>query len=471
LWIQRCKNFEVKNCSFTGGHNGGWDSAVCFTGNEESQFMKFHNNVVEVNISGGLAFAMDYTDGTSSIYNNVFHHTRIRGMSLYYCPRTGQPGSVELKNNIFNDVTDGAICMWNCTLNNSHNLINTNDFGWAYEGQTVAGTGDIVDQDPTFVDQPAGDYRLLAGSPAIDAGTDVVLPYQGSAPDMGAFETLGISGPTGTVMGTITDAGTGEVLADALVSHVAGGAYLITKSDYFGGYTLIVPAGASQTIQAEKAHYVTQTKTADVPSGGSVTKDFALVFDAYVSDKISNIKAKPDNTAVKLTTAVVTAPFAYGMAYVEEESRATGIGVFLPAGVTVDEGDRIALQGVMETHHGERFLNASYVWPIDSTTPLGPLGMTNKAVRGAGAPNTGLLVKVWGKVTFKADDGYYFCVDDGSGRTDGQGHAGIPVVTAAAASPVTLPALDAYVTVTGVSCTNGDFLDGCIFVRGSSDIQ
>jgi hypothetical protein len=30
--------------------------------------------------------------------------------------------------------------------------------------------------------------RLAAGSDLIDAGTDVGLPYNGSAPDLGAFE-------------------------------------------------------------------------------------------------------------------------------------------------------------------------------------------------------------------------------------------------------------------------------------------
>lgn len=35
------------------------------------------------------------------------------------------------------------------------------------------------------------DFRLTEGSPAIDAGLDVGLPYHGSAPDIGAFETGG----------------------------------------------------------------------------------------------------------------------------------------------------------------------------------------------------------------------------------------------------------------------------------------
>ena len=43
--------------------------------------------------------------------------------------------------------------------------------------------------DPDFVDKDSNDFELQAGSVCIDAGTDVSLPYAGSAPDMGAFET------------------------------------------------------------------------------------------------------------------------------------------------------------------------------------------------------------------------------------------------------------------------------------------
>lgn len=38
--------------------------------------------------------------------------------------------------------------------------------------------------DPLLTSQ----YKLKLGSPAIDAGIDVGYPYQGTSPDMGAFE-------------------------------------------------------------------------------------------------------------------------------------------------------------------------------------------------------------------------------------------------------------------------------------------
>ncbi|MGD8626788.1 MAG: right-handed parallel beta-helix repeat-containing protein [Anaerolineae bacterium] len=48
-------------------------------------------------------------------------------------------------------------------------------------------TGNIS-VDPMFVDLAAPDVRLRPGSPCIDAGVDLGLPYAGAAPDMGAFE-------------------------------------------------------------------------------------------------------------------------------------------------------------------------------------------------------------------------------------------------------------------------------------------
>lgn len=48
-------------------------------------------------------------------------------------------------------------------------------------------TGNIS-VDPLFVDPAAFDVRLQPGSPCIDAGLDLGLPYLGIAPDIGAFE-------------------------------------------------------------------------------------------------------------------------------------------------------------------------------------------------------------------------------------------------------------------------------------------
>jgi hypothetical protein len=49
------------------------------------------------------------------------------------------------------------------------------------------GVHDIL-SDPQLVDPSNGNFKLSTGSPAIDRGVDVGLPYIGNAPDLGASE-------------------------------------------------------------------------------------------------------------------------------------------------------------------------------------------------------------------------------------------------------------------------------------------
>lgn len=54
--------------------------------------------------------------------------------------------------------------------------------------------------DPGLVDPANNDLRLAPGSPAIDAGVDVGLPYTGSAPDLGALETPFVTDKVGDLL-------------------------------------------------------------------------------------------------------------------------------------------------------------------------------------------------------------------------------------------------------------------------------
>jgi len=200
---------------------------------------------------------------------------------------------------------------------------------------------------PLFVNAAGGDFSLGSGSPAIDAGINVGLPYYGTAPDLGAIET-------------------------------------------------VPPAEAPIAV-----------------------------------GKVSDALAKSDGTNVALSGVAITVSSGVlnnNVIYVEDESRAAGIKVQSSEYVLrVAEGQRVQVTGKMATSGGQRQIVASGIsLPASaSNTPLKPLGTNNKS---AGLNNIGLLVTLWGKVTFAAADGSYFCINDGSGKTDGLGHKGVPVV-------------------------------------------
>ena len=59
----------------------------------------------------------------------------------------------------------------------------------------ISGLQTPMSVDPLFTDRPNGDYTLASGSPLIDAGLDVGLPFVGDAPDIGAYENSVISIP------------------------------------------------------------------------------------------------------------------------------------------------------------------------------------------------------------------------------------------------------------------------------------
>lgn len=213
-----------------------------------------------------------------------------------------------------------------------------------------------------------------------------------------------------------------------------------------------------------------------LPYSGSAP-NIGAVQNTFVTDKVGDALAKADGAVVKITGGVVTAAsnvFKFHVIYIEDESRAAGIKVnSSPSLTAVAEGDRVDVTGRLVTIAGERAIQATSI-TATSGSPLKGLGMAAKSVAGVGLDNTGLLATVWGKVTYAEPYGSYFCIDDGSGKTDGAGNAGVPVVLTDLVTPISpLPAVNAYVAVTGI--IGKDNLGGgtvpVIKPRASTDIN
>ena len=183
----------VDGCRIYG--NGGW--GVHAYGSTSARNI-IRNNMIYNNAkagSRGPGIGL-YTGSGQKAYNNLIWGNQ-EGIAI----GEGATNSKVHNNSIYKNSRYGVLID---PLSNSAEVLNNIVFSNA-AGILNQGTGSILqnnlsDTDPKFVDPASGDFRLLNGSPAIDAGTnsDIVSSDfqgtkrpQGTALDIGAFEIAG----------------------------------------------------------------------------------------------------------------------------------------------------------------------------------------------------------------------------------------------------------------------------------------
>lgn len=188
------------------GNERGFTISV--PGNGVTERIRVYNNLVYGNTYNGIAVD-DYSGGTAvlsavEIVNNTVWGNGYGGDldnpaewahgGIFITASNAQ--DVLIRNNIVSDNRNFAIAVHSGVPSDEvtadHNLVETS---WTYECE-IPGT-DCIEGDPSFLNEHGGDFRLSAGSPAVDAGSPAGAPAAdfsgtvrpcGDSVEIGAFE-------------------------------------------------------------------------------------------------------------------------------------------------------------------------------------------------------------------------------------------------------------------------------------------
>lgn len=183
---------------------------------------------------------------------------------------------------------------------------------------------------------------------------------------------------------------------------------------------------------------------------------------------IGSLKGLPDGSGVTIANKIVTVgtDVFYNTAYIQDTGRAGGIKLVttlpLSAGSRVD-----ILGGTITTQNGERIIsnpdllihNGPYDIPAPVLLRARDLGggalneYTHGVNNGFGLHNTGLLVRLAGRVTAVNPGSKLFAIEDGSGTTNLLGTTGALAWCAGlvGGQSLAMPEVGQFVEVTGIS--------------------
>ncbi len=216
------------------------------------------------------------------------------------------------------------------------------------------------------------------------------------------------------------DDGSGEarvrILDDTGIPKLDGGAGDVVSatgivSQWDGRYRLLPRYGADILATAQVGGGAGEDTDGDTHAGTPGTPD--TVEPSYRDVTLAHSRTLPLGMKVRFEARVTAPPSVLGeaRAYVGDEM--TGIALHLPSGgyPSLTEGDRVRVQGELDTYHGERIVRlesgADVFW-LESGTPVPALAVQTGAI---GAGTEGRLVTVQAPIaqrqwpTLRIDDG------------------------------------------------------------------
>jgi hypothetical protein len=139
----------------------------------------YNNLIIKAGMRSGSGIQLASScSGQTNNNNLVVNNTIVQGNQQ--CVNLGYTDHSQARNNLcYQNVSDGVYEEAGSSANSISNTLCDS-----------AKTNCSVVGNPLFVNAPGGDYNLGVGSPAIDAGVVIpTFPYNGSLPDIGAFES------------------------------------------------------------------------------------------------------------------------------------------------------------------------------------------------------------------------------------------------------------------------------------------
>jgi hypothetical protein len=202
-WVSSTEKYAEFVIEGNGFKEGGvFDPFVAADANAGYNWRQ-QRNCIAVHCEGSGFYDLDYepyyrTNGL--IYNNLAYHNKIGFSSTV---NSSTPRTTTYRNNIAYQNVDYPVAVYYPSIypesNNTWDATQDNSWpGWVDAGDVDVTEADFVSLDTIGMWSSRKDDgslpdisfgKLIEGSDLIDAGVDVGIAFQGSKPDLGAFET------------------------------------------------------------------------------------------------------------------------------------------------------------------------------------------------------------------------------------------------------------------------------------------